>query len=86
MNSWANAWVELQRRNTLLGDGYPVVIEARRLKARHSWSKNPDTAFALPSLWREWLPAWAQQFGRDYTKQGELFELLVAESIAKSLS
>jgi hypothetical protein len=80
-----DAWVELQRRNTLLGDGYPVVIEARRLKARHSWSKNPAHSFCLALSLAEWLPAWAQQFGRDYTKQGELFELLVAESIAKSL-
>jgi len=81
----SDAWRELRRRNTILQQGYPIDIAGWRLRPTCRWDKVPGHSFCLALSLAEWLPNWAKTFGNDYTEQGELFELLVAESIAQTL-
>ena len=80
-----DTWIELRRRADLLRGGYPVKIEGWRLQPQHRWQEVSGHAFCLALSLAEWLPDWARAFGHDYTEQGELFELLVAESVSKIL-
>jgi hypothetical protein len=81
----ADVWRELRRRAVLLQSGYPIAIAGSRLTRLCRWDSVPGHSFCLGLSLAEWLPDWAKTFGKDYTEQGELFELLVAESISKSL-
>lgn len=81
----SDAWRELRRRSILLQQGYPLNITEGRVRPAYRWDKLPGHSFCLALSLAEWLPNWARAFGNDYNEQGELFELLVAESIAKTL-
>ena len=81
----ADVWSELRRRAGLLQSGYPMAINGWRLTRQCRWDAVPGHSFCLGLSLAEWLPDWARAFGKDYSEQGELFELFVAESISKSL-
>jgi hypothetical protein len=77
----SDAWPELRRRSALLKNGYPLGIDGWRLTPRYTWDENPGYSFCLALSLAEWLPDWAKSFGKDYTEQGQLFEVFVAEAI-----
>ena len=78
-------WSELRHRAQLLKDGYPMTIEAWRLTPTHDWKYVPGHSFCLALSLAEWLPEWARSFGKDYTEQGELFEIFVKEALTTSM-
>lgn len=84
---FANQWVgvifgELERRFKLLGAGGALIRDGNRIKRQRDWTERPGYAFCLAlSI----LPIYREQIestlGNNYTKQGELFEKLCAESL-----
>lgn len=79
-----NAWSELRRRAAALGDVVPFEVLAQSVTPLAGWRACPGYSFCLMLSLLAWYPSWAQQFGRDYTKQGALFERLVEEGLAFS--
>lgn len=76
-----DAWTELRRRQECLGDSSPFAIEPIRLTRRTAWRDTPAYSFCLILSLAKWYPTWAKRFGRDYTEQGELFELVTRASL-----
>jgi hypothetical protein len=51
------------------------------LTRRLDWSEAPAHSFFLVLAFAKWYPRWAKAFGRDFTEQGELFELVTRDSV-----
>jgi hypothetical protein len=81
----ANAWKELRRRENILGVGYPIQIEDRRLTRKGEWRDSVPLSFCLMLSFAKWYDKWVKQFGKDFTEQGELFEALSKESLEQLL-
>jgi hypothetical protein len=81
-----NIWSELKRREKLLGSGSPFVIASAKIKRKYSWNEAIAHSFCLIVSLLPYYPKLAEQFGNDYTEQGELFELLTKESLEKQFS
>jgi len=77
-----SAWSEVRRRQYCVGNESPYSFVSRGIKKTCEWTEVPAYSFclllSLAALYRDW----AEQFGRDYTKQGQLFEELTKESMA----
>jgi len=82
----ADAWAELQRRETWIRVGPAFSVKHRRIKRMRSWQDNPAHSFCVLLSLSVWYRNWYRQFGRDYTEQGELFELLTKESLEYQFS
>lgn len=80
-----DAWRELQRRAEWLGNGWALRLEGDRLTQRCTWRDSLAHAFCLALSFARWYPDWARQFGKDFTEQGELFELLTQECLRRLL-
>lgn len=80
-----DAFAVVTERARVLGAGYPFSIDNDTLTARSDWTAATPYAFCLVLSLAYSHPTWAAQFGRDYTQQGDLFELLSAESVASLL-
>ena len=76
-----NAWTELQRRLLWIGNGCAFTIDGRWIRRRTLWRDVPAHAFCILLSLAPYYDWWVSQFGRDYTEQGELFELLTKELI-----
>lgn len=76
---------ELQRRAGWLGSGRAVDIQENRLRRILTWRQSVAHAFCLMLSFAQWYPDWARPFGRNYSEQGELFELLTQEAIRRLL-
>lgn len=77
----------LEIRSKLLGDGYPLQPTAEGYEAKGEWEDYAPYAFCLMLSLAKSHGTWIKEsFGPDYTKQGELFELLTAEAVKISLS
>lgn len=77
-----NAWSEIKRRQYWIGIESPYSFTSGGITRIREWKNVPAYSFclllSLAALYRDW----AKQFGRDYTKQGQLFEELTKESLA----
>ncbi len=76
-----NAWSELRRRRAWVGDGSPIAISTQRLVRIREWQAHPAQSFCLVLSCAVWYPNWAEKCGRNYTEQGELFEILTKEAL-----
>lgn len=80
-----NAWGQLERRQRWAGRGTAVEVTGPRLKPRDTWSEYPAHSFCLALAYSQWYPQWRDQFGRDSTQQGDLFEMLTKEALERIL-
>ena len=79
----SSAWTELRRRQSWISEGSPFSIAGHRISRVRTWRQVPAQSFCLLLSLSKWYRSWAQQFGSDYTEQGELFEELTKESIVR---
>jgi len=80
------AWTELRRRKSWIQEGTPFSITPYRISRIRTWRKVSAHSFCLLLSLSKWYRSWAQQFGSDYTEQGELFEELIKESLGQQFS
>ncbi len=79
----ADAWSELRRRQTFLGNASPYEFDGMALKLKADpWRDAAAHSFCVLLSLAKWYRDWARQFGKDYTEQGELFEQFTKESVA----
>ena len=78
-----DAWIELERRGGSVIDGAPFEVNGRRVRRRYAWNDNPAYSFCLLLALQVLYKGWAEQFGSDFTKQGDLFEKLTAECLER---
>lgn len=76
-----NAWNELERRLSCIGEYAPYQLNGKRLSRCHEWRNRSAYSFCIALLLAKNYPGWASSFGNDYTDQGMLFERLVEESL-----
>jgi hypothetical protein len=77
-----DAWKELKRRNKCLGPAGTFKVEPTRLARKGKWQDSPAYSFCLMlSLQTSYRKSFLDEFGSDYTEQGELFERLTAEAL-----
>lgn len=79
-----DAWSELRRRAAALGEVVPFEVLERSVKPQAPWRACPGYSFCVMLSLLVWYPAWAKQFGPNYTTQGILFERLVEEGLVSS--
>jgi len=79
----SSAWTELRRRQSWISEGSPFSIASQRISRMCTWRQAPAHSFCLLLSLSKWYRSWAQQFGSDYTEQGELFEKLTRESLVQ---
>ncbi|MCZ7554575.1 MAG: hypothetical protein M5U05_18690 [Anaerolineales bacterium] len=81
-----SAWAEIRRRQRSPDQGSPFEIETNRIIRLRPWEEVPEYSFCLLLSLGVWLGlqrVWQEKFGGGYTEQGELFELLTKEALAK---
>jgi hypothetical protein len=76
---------ELERRKNLLGRGFPFLLQSNRMVRQRAWRETPAYAFCILLALARALPEWTASFGKDFTRQGELFELLSEVSLLRVL-
>lgn len=80
-----NLFAAIEARANLLGKGYPIRSRGtKRIEPKADWQEFPAYSFCLMLSLRTAYPTWARSFGQDYTRQGDLFERLTAESVSSS--
>lgn len=77
----ADAWAEIEKRARLLGAGSALRMAGDRIERVYAWASAPAQSFCLMLSLAKWYREWGRSFGRDYTEQGDLFELLTRESM-----
>ncbi len=77
----SSAWSEIRKRQSWLGTGTPFKITSRRISRLLSWKNVSAHSFCLILSISKCYSGWAEQFGSNYTVQGELFEQLTKESL-----
>jgi hypothetical protein len=75
-----NAWREISRRQSWLGHSAAIRVSTR-LHSIADWRNRPALAFCLALSFTKWYPGWANNLPAGFTEQGELFELVVKESL-----
>jgi hypothetical protein len=81
-----DVWGELGLRQKLLGAGFPLEVGTTRITRRFEWRDVPGHSFCLALSLALAYPKWAGSFGKDFTEQGELFELLTLEAMKAEFS
>jgi hypothetical protein len=81
----ADAWRELDRRQSVLGPSYPIQIENLRLLRLMSWRQSPAYSFCLLLSFVECYRNWAKGFGPDFTEQGLLFEEITCAALKQEM-
>ena len=69
-------WVDLKSRLSWLGSHSPIAFQDRWMIRRLDWTEVPAHSFCLIVSFGPLYDGWDAKFGPDYTKQGELFELV----------
>jgi len=77
---------ELNRRARLLRGGFPFRLEANRIVRRIPWRETPAYSFCILLALARALPDWTSSFGKDFTHQGELFEVLSEKALDRLLN
>jgi len=82
----SDAFLTLDLRRRLIGDGYPIETTIDGIRGIGEWEDYSPYAFCLMLSLARSHGAWIRDnFNADYTIQGDLFELLTAESVPLSL-
>lgn len=77
-----NVFSTITVRSILMGDNYPFYVRhGSRLVRKDDWRAFAPYSFCLALSLSQTYPTWASSFGKNYTRQGELFEALTAESM-----
>ncbi|TKJ37868.1 MAG: hypothetical protein CEE38_07325 [Planctomycetes bacterium B3_Pla] len=77
----SSAWSEIRKRQSWLGEGTPFNITSNRISRLLNWKNVSAHSFCLILSISKYYRGWTEQFGSDYTEQGELFEQLAKESL-----
>lgn len=74
-------WTEVGQRMRWLGDAAPMSVTSERIEVTVDYSDVLAQAFMLVLSVGPRVSGWRQEFGSDYREQGELFEILVEDSV-----
>lgn len=77
----SDAWGELRRRRVSTGGAYPFQVEEDAVARLVDWKDAAAHSFCLTLSFAKWYPDWATGFGRNFTEQGELFELMTKQAL-----
>ena len=72
----SDGWADLKNRLSWLGGHSPITFDDRWMVRRLNWPEVPAHSFCLVVSYGPLYDGWSDEFGPDYTKQGELFELV----------
>lgn len=81
-----NIWCELDRRQRLLRDTFPMGLEGRGIERRLDWVQCPAYSFCLLVSYSKSNKLWMHQACQDYREQGVLFEHLTTEALRNTLN
>ena len=76
-----NGWTELRRRQSCIGQAWPIALAPGRITRTRPWQDVPAHSFCVLLALAKWYRPWAKKFGSNYTEQGELFEILTKKSL-----
>lgn len=75
-------WSELRKRHSSLLTHSPLIFKNQSVElSGGDWRLYPGHSFCLILSLMKWYKDWAKKFGANFTKQGELFELMVRDSV-----
>jgi hypothetical protein len=80
-----NALSELQRRQACLADGVPFNVKGDRVVRTKDWENVAAYSFCLTLACAKWYPKWSTSLGKNYSKQGQLFEQVAEGALARLL-
>jgi hypothetical protein len=78
-------WAELERRSNCLGIGSPFKLDGKRIVRIRNWEDSPAYSFCLALACAKWYPNWAGALGKNFTRQGQLFELVTVAALEQLL-
>ena len=74
-------WIELERRVQLCSNSYGLSVEDNWIRRTAEWREKPAHSFCLLLSISPAYDWWSKEFGSDYNEQGELFEVIIEESL-----
>jgi hypothetical protein len=80
-----NCFAELRRRQQCLSASSPFQVSGDKIVRTKQWEEVPAYAFCLTLACAKWYPKWSKTLGKNYTKQGQLFEQVAEMALAKLL-
>lgn len=75
------AWDEISRRERLCTGAYALTVDGDWVRRTDAWDARPAHVFCTLLSISGAYDWWVEEFGRDYTEQGELFEELTANAL-----
>ena len=81
-----NIWSELDRRQRLFRDTFPVALKGQRIERRLNWVQCPAYAFCLLVSYSKSNKEWMHSGCHDYQEQGVLFEHVTADALRETLN
>ena len=75
------AWNEIERRRSLCSGAYALTVDGEWIRRTDAWDSKPAHVFCTLLSISAAYDWWVTEFGRDYTEQGELFEILTANAL-----
>ena len=82
----SSGWDDIRRRLSWLGAQSPISFDDRWMIRNMSWPDCPAYSFCLIVSYGPRYSGWHDDFGPDYTKQGELFELVTLAAMQAQFS
>ena len=82
----SSGWADLKGRLSWLGCHSPIIFDDRWMMRRLEWTEVPAHSFCLIVSFGPRYDDWGADFGPDYTKQGELFELVTKAAMEMRFS
>ncbi len=79
-------WVALKQRLSWLGSYSPIGFKDRWVVRQLDWRKVPAHSYCLVVSFGPKCDGWSSRFGRDYTEQGRLFELITRAAMESRFS
>lgn len=74
---------ELGRRQDCLAAGAPFDVQGDKVVRTKAWVDVPAYSFCLTLACRKWYPKWSASLGKNYSKQGQLFEQVAAGALTR---
>ena len=75
------AWDEIERRERLCSGAYAITVDREWIRRTEDWEARPAHVFCTLLSISAAYDWWVEEFGQDYTEQGELFEVLTASAL-----
>lgn len=82
LSSWLG---EIRTRLSWLGAASPIHSRGQRLEPVGTWKDASAHSFCLMMHLKHLYGGWTGEFGKDYTEQGELFELIAEAAMSEIL-